>query len=735
MKLYQLVTLAALGTASVCLAQTTGIQCVADQTLYQQSNVNGAQGPIASAGSLLAFTSGSDTLSLLDASDPTNPVLISQTPGLITNDAFGPSFAMNSTIAATARFNEIRIIDISDPANPSIASSIPTSGFDDIWISGSRLISYTGSGFEIYDVSDPANPTQLGSLTLAFNAYTIAISGNTLCVTEQGVGLTLFDISDPGNITQEGFLANSNLRPGAIAKDGLLVLMQTGSQAFLVDISDPANPAEISNSGDEILGLAEAEFVGDYLAASRDVYSGVDIYDVSNPASVQHYRSIEGPDVLGHQRLTALGSDLAMISVGGLTIYPLDQVGPVTSVMYNDSPAGIASDALLTGMFVDGQVGFSADIQNDELFVFDLSDPNSPAVLATLDVGAFSPDQPRHARPIAYADDVVYLSIDGLEIQAIDVSDPMNPVLLSTFDGWDTNLASSGTTASLDAADGYLYVNPNFGPMTIFDVSTPASPVPVHTTGAPLSQYNNGVAASGNRLVSFSQSDGPGTDYSFIHVFDISVPTQPVQLQNNSTSGFFGPLPRDYRGGFAFDGDTILISVGDSNFSLDRFVGGMISLDLSDDVELLDQIVFEPMENSFTDGGGVGQIMIDGDTAYTTGQYYKGLSVFDVSDPTNLVYVGTSGARSPIAGSYTTLVGSKIYGASANLVGVFDASTSCAGSCPADLTGDGVLDFFDVSMFLSAFNTQDPVADFTGDGIWDFFDVSAFLGAYNAGCP
>ena len=56
-------------------------------------------------------------------------------------------------------------------------------------------------------------------------------------------------------------------------------------------------------------------------------------------------------------------------------------------------------------------------------------------------------------------------------------------------------------------------------------------------------------------------------------------------------------------------------------------------------------------------------------------------------------------------------------------------------SCPADLTGDGNLDFFDVSAFLSAYNAMDPIADFTGDGVYDFFDVSAFLAAYNAGCP
>jgi len=55
--------------------------------------------------------------------------------------------------------------------------------------------------------------------------------------------------------------------------------------------------------------------------------------------------------------------------------------------------------------------------------------------------------------------------------------------------------------------------------------------------------------------------------------------------------------------------------------------------------------------------------------------------------------------------------------------------------CQADLTGDGVLNFFDVSAFLVAFNSSDPLADFTGDGSFNFFDVSAFLVAFTAGCP
>ncbi len=54
------------------------------------------------------------------------------------------------------------------------------------------------------------------------------------------------------------------------------------------------------------------------------------------------------------------------------------------------------------------------------------------------------------------------------------------------------------------------------------------------------------------------------------------------------------------------------------------------------------------------------------------------------------------------------------------------------GGCRADINGDGLLDFFDISDFLLLFNSGD---DYNGDGLTDFFDVSAFLQDFNAGCP
>ncbi|MFG0284486.1 MAG: M14 family zinc carboxypeptidase [Phycisphaerales bacterium JB039] len=56
-------------------------------------------------------------------------------------------------------------------------------------------------------------------------------------------------------------------------------------------------------------------------------------------------------------------------------------------------------------------------------------------------------------------------------------------------------------------------------------------------------------------------------------------------------------------------------------------------------------------------------------------------------------------------------------------------------ACRADLTGDGLLDFFDFLEFQNLFGAGDLRADFDGNGLLDFFDFLAFQNEFGAGCP
>ncbi|MCC5823036.1 MAG: FG-GAP-like repeat-containing protein [Phycisphaerales bacterium] len=59
-----------------------------------------------------------------------------------------------------------------------------------------------------------------------------------------------------------------------------------------------------------------------------------------------------------------------------------------------------------------------------------------------------------------------------------------------------------------------------------------------------------------------------------------------------------------------------------------------------------------------------------------------------------------------------------------------------APECPADMNGDGLVNFFDFALFIQLFNNQDPAADLAPPfGEWNFFDVVAYINLFNAGCP
>lgn len=57
--------------------------------------------------------------------------------------------------------------------------------------------------------------------------------------------------------------------------------------------------------------------------------------------------------------------------------------------------------------------------------------------------------------------------------------------------------------------------------------------------------------------------------------------------------------------------------------------------------------------------------------------------------------------------------------------------------CVADLAAPfGVLNFFDISTYISLFNAGEPGADLAAPfGVLNFFDISAYIAAFNAGCP
>lgn len=89
--------------------------------------------------------------------------------------------------------------------------------------------------------------------------------------------------------------------------------------------------------------------------------------------------------------------------------------------------------------------------------------------------------------------------------------------------------------------------------------------------------------------------------------------------------------------------------------------------------------------------------------------------------------VGQHDAHAPISAGPYTLTGGFWPGVSARP----------AGCTTADLALPfGQLTFADISAFLAAFSSNDPLADLAAPvGQFTFADISAFLASFTAGCP
>ncbi|MFK7759705.1 MAG: GC-type dockerin domain-anchored protein [Phycisphaerales bacterium] len=120
-----------------------------------------------------------------------------------------------------------------------------------------------------------------------------------------------------------------------------------------------------------------------------------------------------------------------------------------------------------------------------------------------------------------------------------------------------------------------------------------------------------------------------------------------------------------------------------------------------------------------------GATVIDGVAKWNGSAWEAITTSVDGSIFGGIVYDTGEGNSLIIGGGFST-----VDGVSANrVVALVEAG------CAADLTGEGDLNFLDVSAFLAAFGNQDASADFVPDGSFNFLDVSAFLSAFSAGCP
>jgi hypothetical protein len=574
---------------------------------------------------------GEQGLSVFDLSMATSPTLI--TTLALTGSAEYLTLAPPYAYIAT-RPSLVSIVNIADASSPSIVATMNTVGSAmRPQVSGDRLLLPEGSaGAEVFDVSTVASPQSLVQLDFGEEVLGLGQVDGYLWAVLPNTRMVLLDISNPdepsphvdvvtgissgrlystgnGWITLDSYSATHfdggrnpvfqsiETWPGHRAgmprklKASADRLFATAGDSLLVyDLSVPESPRFVAS-------FIPAEFATlmDLAVTGNTVYVGgfqqLLSYDLSDPA----FPALLGTVYLanGTQQL-ALESDWILAGNDfdeGLSIVDVSDPSNLVHLGTYYAPVGFSGAAARKGDIIYAEsFGGTVDI-------VDASDPSAPTRLSSVDTDAFDYSQ------FDVVGDWLIVAGDGYGLA--NIVNPTMPIPL--FSGWE----EGQFTADMHAFSDYLYfADSNLGLM-IVDLTNPLSPSTASVTSAGLS-YATSIQVVGDHAY---VADDQG-----IHVFDVTDRTQPAALHVIPTSVRLTAL--DVAGALAVGSNGLF--------------NELIMLDVTDPAapRLLSRNMMDaPVHNLQVVGN---HVILAND--------FRGLAIWDISDPTQPVEVGLSGA-------------------------------------------------------------------------------------------
>lgn len=185
---------------------------------------------------------------------------------------------------------------------------------------------------------------------------------------------------------------------------------------------------------------------------------------------------------------------------------------------------------------VDGDHLFIPDMTNQLIYIYDITDKESPVLLGTADYGANNYSISITTAPIMIKIDGDLMLASGLSYSQLwDITDPTTPAYCARFyTAYVDAIDISGTTLVRSSDSAWWDIE-------IYDISTPASPALITTISGTAFQSTHGIHILSNGLLTWNAA-------TVLKFYDISTPASPVLKASFATRGTY------YRNGLE-DGD------------------------------------------------------------------------------------------------------------------------------------------------------------------------------------
>jgi len=346
-------------------------------------------------------------LSVEDASEPVEQ-------GFLSVSRAGAVAVAGSIAYVASDWSRIVTVSVSDSGNPvEIGRTRIPDRVQSLAVSGGLLYAaVTAAGLRVLSPTDEeAELTIVGLLDTAMYAVGVALSGDTVYVTDLTDGVHAISVADPATPELVGFLDLPEAGP--IDASGSRAVVCAYTTFVILDIANADDPAEIGRVGLPETAAALA-LAGDYAYAVCP-YAGLQVISLADPAAPEIVASLP---LDGYAQAIDLVGELTYVGANGVRVVSIaDPLQPKVIGTFS-------SDDLARSIRVTGDLLLLAE--GSILRTFSVADPTAPVELGRYVFG-LGPTLDLYG---AYA--VAGIGWAGLRLVAL--ADPANPAEAARLD-------------------------------------------------------------------------------------------------------------------------------------------------------------------------------------------------------------------------------------------------------------------------------------------------------------
>ncbi len=502
------------------------------------------------SGSLVYSALGEAGLGVIDISTPGSEDFVNVVP----TPSGASHVALWDSYACVSGEESMYIIDVDTPGSEYIAGSVGLPGLA-VCLGAADGYAYASiylfDTIQVIDIDPPETAEVVGSLEMSTTMNDIEIQGNYVYAAHaDDFRLSIIDINVP-EAPSVVHTVDLEAKPRCmLIKDNIALVGLEYGWLELVDISIPESAHVIKEfslmDGENVIGISMIE--GYLIAAAHN--GCIDIIDV-DPVEAMH---VENTIYLS-------GPAGGLCAAGGYAYGGVQKEGVVTMELLPGSTGDIVntiqSPAYTNELNILDDKAYIASLDAG-MKVYDISDPQSPQHLKSLDIPAVT-------YSVFPTGEYAYIGARHKGLQIVDISPLDSAYIINSVD--TTNWAYV-----VGVKDGYAYVLTSGGELEIIDIDPPGSAHSVFDLGAGLHAFDLAFAgdylcvaiADGCALRIFDITDpedasyvgglyGTGDSYGIdiqgqyaylaggddgLNIVDISDPEQPELINTLDTPGF-----------------------------------------------------------------------------------------------------------------------------------------------------------------------------------------------------